>query len=293
MFIGMNKITITEFFKKFPDDDTCLDHLFKARYEHDHTCPKCNRKSSWYKIKSEKAYSCQWCGHHIHPMVGTIFEKSRTPLKLWFYAIYLFTTSRHGVPAKELERQLGVTYKCAWRMGHQIRKHMSLINGNPIFSGHIEADETYVGGKHKGKRGRGADGKTVVFGLAERDGQLMTKVVPNAKTKTIEPEILKKVKEGSTINTDEWHAYKGLSKKGYTHKTVDHGAKEYARGDIHVNSLEGYWARLKSSITGTHVHVSPKHLSKYTKEFEYRYNFRKNPEQMFPALISTFPVNSS
>ncbi len=105
--------------------------------------------------------------------------------------------------------------------------------------------------------------------------------------------IIKKVKEGSTINTDEWHAYKGLSKKGYTHKTVDHSAKEYARGDMHVNSLEGYWARLKGSITGTHVHVSPKHLNKYTKEFEYRYNFRKNPERMFPALISTLPVNSS
>ena len=135
--------------------------------------------------------------------------------------------------------------------------------------------------------------KTVVFGLAERDGQIMTKVVPNAKTKTIEPEILKKVEKGSTISTDEWYAYKGLSKKGYTHKTVEHGAKEYARGDIHVNNLESYWARLKSSITGTHVHVSPKHLSKYTKEFECRYNFRKNPCQMFPALISTFPVNSS
>ncbi len=285
----MKAITITQFFQQFPSDQACLDHLFNVRFGQDHTCPKCERAAKWYKIKAERAYSCQWCGHHLHPTVGTLFEKSRTSLQLWFYAIYLFTTSRHGVPAKELERQLGVTYKTAWRMGHEIRKHMDLVDGEPPLSGDVEADETYVGGKKKGKRGRGAGGKTVVFGMMERNGDVMTKVVPDAKTKTIEPEILENVEAGSTVHTDEWHAYKGLSNKGYNHETVQHGAGEYARGNIHVNSLEGYWSRLKESIHGTHIHVSGKHLEKYTKEFEYRYNSRKNPEKMFPELISSYP----
>ena len=162
------------------------------RYGQNHTCPKCEREAKWYRIKAERAYSCQWCGHHLHPTVGTLFENSRTGLQLWFYAIYLFTTSCHGVPAKELERQLGVTYKTAWRMGHKIRKHMTLVDGEERLSGNVEVDETYVGGKSTGrKRGRGAPGKTVVFGMMQRDGDVMTKVVPDARTRTFNRKLLK------------------------------------------------------------------------------------------------------
>lgn len=285
----MKNLTIREFFKKFPDDETCLEHIFNIRFGQGHVCPKCEKKSNWYRIKAERAYSCQWCGHHLHPTADTLFEKSRTPLQLWFYAIYLFTTTRHGVSAKELERQLGVTYKTAWRMGHEIRKHMAEIDGEPTLSGHVEADETYVGGKREGKRGRGASGKTVVFGMAQRDGDVMTKVVPDSKTKTLEPIILENIKRGSTVHTDEWHAYKNLGSKGYDHNTVEHGAGEYSNGNCHVNTLEGYWSFLKNGIRSTHIHVSKKHLEKYAKEFEYRFNSRKNPSQMFPELISSFP----
>jgi len=282
------KMTIRQFFKQFPDDETCLEHLFNVRFGQGHKCPKCERDAKWYPIKKERAYSCQWCGHHIHPTVGTLFEKSRTPLQLWFYAMYLFTTSRHGVPAKELQRQLGVTYKCAWRIGHQIREHMAKIDGEDPLSGTVEIDETYIGGKRPGKRGRGAAGKTVVFGMIQRDGDVMTKVVTNAKTKTLEPIIQANVKKGSNVHTDEWHAYKKLGEKGYKHEMVNHGGGEYVNGDCHVNSMESYWAQLKKSIRGTHTHVSKKHLDKYTKEFEYRFNSRKNPEEMFPELLSTF-----
>lgn len=191
------KLTVREFFKQFPDDEACLDHLFTVRFGQGHTCPKCERSAKWYRIKAERAYSCQWCGHHLHPTVGTPFEKSRTPLQLWFYAIYLFTTSRHGVPAKELERQLGVTYKCAHRMGHEIRKHMADVDGEEPLSGVAEADEAFIGGKRSGVRGRGALGKTIVIGMMERDGDVMTKVIPNTKRVTIYAAITENVEAGS------------------------------------------------------------------------------------------------
>src|SRR5580658_5210322 len=122
-------ITIQEFLAKYSNAEACLQHLFETRFGQGHVCTACNRAAKWYRIEAERAYSCQWCGNHLHPTVGTPFEDSRTPLQLWFYAIYLFTTSRHGVPAKELERQLGVTYKTAWRMAHLIRQHMEYVDG--------------------------------------------------------------------------------------------------------------------------------------------------------------------
>ena len=152
-------------------------------------------------------------------------ERSRTPLQKWFYAIYLFSTSRHGVAAKELQRQLGVTYKTAWRMAHEIRKHMADTDGEWPLGGTVEVDETYVGGKRSGgKRGRGAPGKTVVFGMLERDGDIMMKVVPNVRKRTLQPIIKQTVEKGSAVHTGELKSYNGLSKAGYEHETVNHGA---------------------------------------------------------------------
>jgi transposase len=282
-------ITIKEFYAAFPDDEACIQHVFDSRFGQSHKCPKCERESKWSRISKVRAYACQWCGHHIHPTAGTLFEDSRTPMQLWFYAIYLFTTSRHGVPAMELERQLGVTYKTAWRMADLIRKHMAQVDGEfPLF-GDVEIDETYVGGRTHGRRGRGAANKTIVFGMLQRDGQVMTKVVPNVAGKTLKPLIEENVTQGSTVHTDELRSYKGLAKKGFTHKTVNHGAGEYASGDTHVNNLENFWKHLKGGIRGTHIHVSKQHLHNYAKEFEFRFNRRGNPSAMFPALVSQFP----
>ena len=281
-------ITIRDFFRQFPTDNHCLEHIFNIRFGQGFVCVKCERKAKWYKIEAERAYSCGWCGHHLHPTVGTPFEDSRTPLQLWFYAIYLFTTSRHGVPAKELERQLGVTYKCAWRMGHEIRKHITEVDGEfPLF-GQVEVDETYVGGYRPGVKGRGAAGKTIVFGMLQREGQVMTKIVPDCKRATLQPLIQENVKQGSTLHTDEHTSYVGMNKKGYDHQSVSHGTKEYARGNCHVNGLENFWKHLKGSIKGVHMHVSKKHLSKYAKEFEFRYNSKDAPISMFDSLVSRF-----
>lgn len=284
-------VTIAQFFECFPNDEACLTQVFEARYGQGHVCPNCERAAKWYRLKAARAFACQWCGWHIHPTAGTLFEDTRTPLRLWFYAIYLFTTSRHGVPAKELQRQLGVTYKTAWRMGHEIRKHMAAVDGNPPLSGQVEADETYVGGVNKGAgKGSGMDNKAILFGMVKRGGDVITKVVDEADALTLKREIGHNVRRNSTIHTDEYAAYKGLEGRGYAHKTVNHSEGEYATEDGRgTNTIEGYFSRLTNSIRGTHVHVSEKHLQKYAGEFEYRYNRRKKPGKMIGELLSVYP----
>ena len=280
--------TVQEFFNKFSTDEACLEHLMMLRFGNPMYCPKCGAEGQFAKLKKLPAYACPTCGHHIHPMVGTPFERSRTSLQKWFYAMYLFTTSRHGVPAKELQRQLGVTYKTAWRMGHEIRKYMTAVDGDPPLDGHVEVDETYIGGRRKGKRGRGASGKTIVFGMVERGGDVITRVVPNARSKTLYPHIMESIEPGSMISTDEWVAYKSLPKIGYRHGVVDHSRDQWVSGEAHTNTIEGYWSMLKRSIRGTHIHVSGKHMPKYLGEFEFRWNLRHAPETMFARLLTSF-----
>ncbi|HBH25993.1 MAG TPA: IS1595 family transposase [Rhodospirillaceae bacterium] len=284
----MKQMTVREFFKEFPDDDACLNHLMKVRYGLEHTCRKCGRASRFHRIKSQRAYACQFCGDHLYPCVGTPFERSRTSLQLWFYAIYLFTTTRHGVSAKELERQLGVTYKCAHRMGHEIRKHMAAVDGEAPLSGTVEIDETIVGGKHERKDGK--DTRPILLGMLEKGGDVMTKVVPDVKRASLYPHITANITEGAAVHTDELRSYATLGDEGYVHTTVCHGRDEYVAPDgTTVNGLEGYWAMLTNGIRSTHIHVSTKHLEKYAKEFEYRYNARANPSQMTRELLTVFP----
>lgn len=280
-------LTVQQFFKMFPTDDVCLDHLFKERFGTDCACPKCGLVGSFRKLSKLPAYTCN-CGHHIHPMVGTPFERSSTSLQKWFYAMYLFTTSRHGVPAKELQRQLGVTYKTAWRMGHEIRKYMAMIDGTPPLSGKVEADETYVGGVKKGRGGRGLSHKTVVFGMLEKGGDVVTQIVPSAGHKVLNPILAQHVAEGSTLHTDEWSGYNRVYQVKLARQKVNHVSGEYVRGDVHTNGIEGFWSQIKRSIQGTHIHVSRQHLAKYLGEFEYRYNMRKTPELMFSRLLASF-----
>ncbi len=284
--------TIAQFFKQFPDDETCLEHLFRVRFGDDYACPKCEKDTNWYRIQAERAYSCQWCGHHLHPTVGTPFEKTRTPLQLWFYAIYLFTTTRNGVAAKELERQLGVTYKTAWRMAAKIREHMADVDGEEALGGPfktVEIDETYIGGEATGM-GTGYKGnKTAIVAMLERGGHVMTKVIPNRKRTTLEGHIFANVKPHSEIHTDEFISYSDIGDfHGYWHKTVNHSKGEYVRGRVSTNGVEGFWAQLKRTINGTHIHVSGKHLWKYAKEAEFRFNRRDCPDQMLSDLLTTF-----
>lgn len=281
-------VSILKFFELFPDNDTCLEHLMNSRYGNPLDCPKCGKHGKFHKRKNHPVYECQWCSHPISPMAGTPFERSTTPLQKWFYAMYLFTTSRHGVPAKELQRQLSVTYKTAWRMGHEIRKHMAKVDGNNGLSGHVEIDETYIGGYKAETVGKHSKVKSIVFGMVQRDGDLMTRVIDNVKIATVHPIIEANIEKGSTISSDEHRSYKSLKYKGYKHGRVVHGREQYVNGIHHTNSIEGFWSRLKNSIKGTHVHVSKKHLGKYLGEFEFRYNMRANPSLMFDRLLKAF-----
>jgi hypothetical protein len=164
-------LTIRQFFQIFPTDDDCLEHLMRVRYSDRHPCFKCGKSAHYYRLKQRKAFVCEYCGNHVYPCAGTPFEKSKTPLQFWFFAMYLFCASRNGVAAKELQRQLGVTYKCAWRMGHEIRQYMGKVDGDaPVGSsgGIVEADEAFIGGHDK----QGESDKTIVLGAVERGGEV-------------------------------------------------------------------------------------------------------------------------
>lgn len=285
------KFTVRDFFKRFPDDDACLEHVMSVRYGLEDFCPHCGVETTFHKLANRKAYSGAACGHHIYPCSGTIFQDSRTSLQTWFYAIFLFVTTRHGVSGKELQRTLGVTYKTAWRMGQQIRDLMQKADGFAMLAGHVELDEAYVGGRRPGKRGRGAAGKTIVMGLKERGGRLTTEVIPDIKKNTLRGVVLENVEPGSIVSTDELMSYGLLTGDGYTHGTVKHGAKEYAYYDYrdgvthHTNSVESFWKVFKISVRSTHIHISAKHMQRYLSEFSFRSNHRAMENAMFDLLI--------
>ena len=168
--------TITDFNKEFPNDDACLEWLRNSLYRSKIFCPICKKATKHHRIRTKKVYGCDYCGHQISPTAGTIFGHSPTPLKLWFYAIFLMTATRCGISAKQIERETGVTYKTAWRMFKQIRT--LLQEDTPALTGEVEVDETHVGGRRHGKRGRGAEGKAKVIGAVQRQGKVIAQVIP-------------------------------------------------------------------------------------------------------------------
>jgi transposase-like protein/DNA-directed RNA polymerase subunit RPC12/RpoP len=284
--------TLRQFQAQFPTEESCLDHLMRIRFGERHDCAKCGRNARYYRVSTRKVYSCEYCGHQIAPMAGTPFERTRTPLQDWFFVMFLFTTSRNGVAAKEVERQLGVTYKTAWRMCHEIRKYMTLLDSDDPLGGigsEVEIDETLIGGSVSGKGSGYKGNKTCVVGMLERGGELVTRVVTSRTKYAMHSLINAQVLPGTTIHTDEFGGYKDLGLNGYRHVTVDHKSGQYATKDgAGVNALEGFWAQLKRGINGTHIHVSGKHLWKYLGEFEYRHNMRHAPHLMLDRLMVSF-----
>ena len=278
------KFTIADFLKRYPDDDTCLDQIFKLRYANAECCKSCGvAGAKYYRVKKRKCYECGECGYQLYPLAGTVMEGTNTKLTLWFFAIYLFSSSKNGVSAKELERQLGVTYKTAWKMGHLIRALMG-SNNEPL-KGIVQIDETLFGGKAKGgKRGWGAAKKTCLFGMMERDGRVKVLAVPNRRTETLIPIITGNINPGTMIHSDEYKGYGRLPDHGYEHESVIHSKFQWKNGDCHTNSIEGYWSNLKKSIFGTHTYVSPEWLQNYVNEFDFRHNNR-NEGVMFDAIL--------
>jgi transposase-like protein len=284
--------TLRQFQDRFPTDEACLDHLFQVRYGTDFDCPKCERPAKYSRVKARRAYQCNWCAHQLYPTSGTPFDRTRTSLRDWFFVMFQFCASRNGVAAKEVERQLGVTYKTAWRMCHQIREYMGALDSDDPLGGigeTVEIDETLIGGSVSGK-GKGYKGnKTCVVGMLERNGELVTRVVSRRTKEAMQSLIVSQVLPGTTINTDEFGGYKDIDQSGYRHVKVQHNLGEYARPcGAGVNQIEGFWAQLKRGINGTHIHVSGKHLPKYLGEFEYRHNMRQVPHLMLDRLMVSF-----
>jgi len=289
---NIQAFSVREFFTTFPTDDACLNRIMEVRYGFKHICGKCGVDASFHKITGRRAFACAACGDHVYPCAGTIFQDSRTPLQTWFYAIYLFIATRHGVSGKELQRTLGVTYKTARRIGQQIRDLMTKADGFEMLKGHVELDEAYVGGRRPGKRGRGAEGKTIVMGLKERGGKLTTQVIPNVKTETLRGVVLENVEPGSVVSTDELYSYNLLTGDGFKHGAVKHGAKEWTHYDYrhgathHTNHVESFWKLFKASVRGTHIHISAQHMDRYLGEFSFRSNHRQMKNAMFDLLIA-------
>ena len=294
-----SQYTIFEFDREFPDDTACLDYLIAKLYPEGIYCPKCERVTKHHREKARPSYACQFCGHHEHPLVGTIFENSATSLKLWFYGIYLMASTRCGISAKQLERELGVTYKTAWRMMNKIRSLLEQ-DDNP-FDGTVEVDHAYVGGKARWRsparskargvtQGSKAD-KAAVLGTAQRgngegQGKVSARVVSDTSSFATGPHTFRKVLPGATIYTDEDQSFRHFANAGYRHARVHHAQKVYVKGDVHVNTIEGFWALLKGGLGGVYHSVSTQHLQAYLDEYAFRYNNRDaGGRGMFEAFM--------
>lgn len=282
----MIKYSTKDFEIDFPNDDACLDWLFYARFPHGVKCEKCVKVTTHYRIQSRPCYSCEFCGNHVYPMAGTIFEDTKFDhLKLWFKAVAYMAVTQCGISSRQLSRDLGVTVKTGYRMWHQIRT--ILAQGKDIkFVGKVEVDETYIGGKKQGKRGRGSENKSVVLGIVERKGRARAIVVPDVKSKTLVPAIEANVLKDATVYTDDLMSDDTLASLGFDHKTVAHSQKIYVTGDdIHTNNVEGFWSQLKRSINGTYHHVTARHLQEYADEYRFRYSHRKDEQPMFTTIL--------
>ena len=293
-----SQYSLMEFMKEYPDDATCLETLWRRRYSPDgeHAdCPKCETERTFkrYETKQQRqSWTCTVCGHHLHPTAGTIFHKSSTSLHLWFYAMYLMTSTRCGISAKQLERELGVTYKTAWRIAKAIRSELMEQTDEPL-GGTVELDESYFGGKainmHHEKRkrlaGRGTAGKQPVFGMVERQGHVVAVTVPNTARATLMPYITERVIPATTVYTDEMSSYDPLGQQGFKHDRVNHSAKVYVSGDVHTNTIEGFWSLVKRGISGVYHSVSTKHLQGYLNEYAWRYNHRDDGRAMFELAL--------
>jgi transposase-like protein len=284
-----------DFLKKFPSESSIVKHYIQIRYKN--KTPHCNHCGSvkvyHYNNESKiKFFRCAECNKDFSVFKDTMFEHSSTELRKWFFAIHLFLNGKKGISGLQLQREIGVTYKTAWRILQKIREAMGKDDNDDDFTGLmqgiIEADETYVGGKeeNKHKHKKFTSAKSIIFGMINREKKLAKAFYVKASTYIeLAEKIMGNVDFGSTLITDEHKAYTML-RLYYNHKTINHSAKEYVKEDnIHTNTIEGFWSTFKRGVYGIYHHVSKRHLQKYVNEFCFRYNNREN-EDVFDLVLA-------
>lgn len=292
----MRRYTKKDFDRQFPEDAICLEWLRNYLYPDGIFCAKCQRITKHHRVVSRPSYSCDFCGHHVHPTAGTIFHKSPTPLTTWFYAIYLMASTRCGISAKQIERETGVTYKTAWRMFKQIRSMLNEIEESPLGGKGkgVEVDEMYYGGRRKGGGGRrlrgdrGEHSKSLVVGIAERQGRIRALTAENASGAVLLPIVREHIMPKSTVFTDELPSYHGIThmpEMGYIHRRINHSEKVYVMGDVHTNTVEGFWSLVKRGIGGVYHSVGKHYLQSYLNEYSFRYNRRFDVQPMFTSFL--------
>jgi transposase-like protein len=291
------RYTINDFNRDFPTDDACLEQVKEQRFPKGVApCAKCGEDRKHYRVTGRTAYACDHCGNHIYPLAGTIFEKTTTSLRLWFHAMYLMGSTRCGISAKQIQRETGVTYKTAWRMFRQIRSLLSEPDMQ-LGGSTVEVDEMFYGGRRKGQSGRpmraDKNRKATVVGVVERKGRVIARTAPDATAKTLHGIVKEFVMPSSIVFTDEFAGYNGLEDKGYHHLRINHESKVYVMGQIHTNTIEGFWSLVKRGIGGVYHSVSQKYLQTYLDEYSFRYNRRASGNLIFRAMLARVSERAS
>jgi transposase-like protein len=277
--------TLQEAVRYFADPQRCLDLLSAMRWPHGPVCPRCGSNEYGF-LKSRQLWQCKGCRKQYSAKVGTIFEDSPVSLDKWFCALWMIVGAKNGVSSYEVARALGVTQKTAWFMMHRLRLALQKGSIDRKLMGHVEVDETYIGGNarnmHKEKRmkmlrAEGSFRKAVVIGMLERKGEVRTAMLNRASGKLIEKAVKENVVPGSNLYSDEAHTYVKVGKE-YAHQVINH-AETYVKGNVHTNSIENFWSLLKRGIKGTYVSVEPFHLFRYLDEQSFRFNTRKDNDQ--------------
>lgn len=289
----MNFKSLPQLLDHFKEEKTCIEYYERIRWNGNPACPHCG---SLKPYKTNRGWKCsdRDCHKKFTVKVGTIFENSKIPFRIWFGAIYLATNHKKGISSVQLALDLGITQKTAWFVLHRIREMLKekapkMLGANNM----VEIDEAYLGGKEKNRHyskqldpnsnrlrrdGKPARKKNIIVGLIERDGHVVLKHVKEVSHKTVNPIIGIHVKRGARINTDEHHVYRRLGKI-YTHETVIHSAYQYVKGDVSTNTIENFWSVLKRGIHGIYHQISDKHLERYLDEYAGRFNTRKLTSQ--------------
>lgn len=275
--------------EQFNGEDNCHDYLTDLRWPEGVACPRCEC-TSISRLKKYRKFECNDCRYQFSVRVGSVLGDSKLPLWKWFIAVFLMVESKKGISSNQLKRMIGVSYKTAWFLTHRIRSAMAIVNAHQL-EGVVEVDETYVGGKVRGK-GRGYRGnKTMVLAAVERGGAIRMQVENRGDRKTLHKFIRDNVADhAKAIYTDENPAYRGCGDKDTKHDTVNHSAEEWVRGQVHTNTVEGVFSLLKRSVVGSYHHLSKKHLDSYLDEIEWRFNNRDNPylfEETMRALVES------